>query len=207
MTEPAPEVHPTTLKLRDALGPALTSEDASTGWTLLRFLESFARQLGEVDDVVRDTDDGMGWARELDPDLTNRPSWLGQFVGVEVPDGLTDEQQRDLVRDRPAIRRGTPSTLQAVAAQFLIGTRIVDLFERYGGNPYALRVRTYAAQRPLAGGVDDLLTEGGDVLTTEGGDVLDGRERLSSAPILPALLAAKPAGLILTHEVTEGPVP
>lgn len=139
--------HPTTELVHERLGPALTADDEATGWTLLAFLDAGVRPLGEVDDVVRDTDAGLGWARELDPELTSRPAFLGQFVGATVPAGMSDDDARHLVRDRPAVRRGSPGALRSAAQQHLTGARRVDLFER-DGSPYRVRVRTYTAQTP-----------------------------------------------------------
>jgi hypothetical protein len=169
--------HPTTALVLEHLGPTLTDDDDGT---LEAFLDAGVRPLGEVDDIVRDTDAGDGWARELNPDTTSRPAWLGQFVGAVVPAGMTDAAARQLVRDRPAIRRGSPGAVRAAAQQHLSGTRRVDLFERDGG-PYKVRVRVYSTQLPL-----------------------DGAGNPDPEPVRLALMAAKPAGLTLTLEVYPG---
>lgn len=140
-----PDAHPTTHAVYRALGPTMT--DGDTDGVLLRYLDASARLLGDVDDRVRDNDSGLGWARELDPDLTLSPAWLGQFVGVTVPDGLSLADARARVLERASFRRGTPAALVAAAQAQLTGSRRVDLFER-DGSAYQLRVRTYEAETP-----------------------------------------------------------
>jgi hypothetical protein len=165
-------LHPFTAELYDALGPGVAHDDAP-GYLLARYLDGPGALLGDVASRVRDTDDGLGWERELDPDLTRAPAWAGQFVGVRIPDGTPLARARELIRERRAFRRGTPDALREAARTFLTGTRRVDLVER-DGSAYRLRVITYARETPDPGAV------------------------------LLALQAAKPAGLLLVHEVLSG---
>lgn len=166
--------HATTLELYDALGPGQTTGDDEGGYLLLRLLEGVGSLLGDVDDRVRATAEGGGWEQELDVDTTRSPRWLGQFVGVRIPDGTPLVRARELVRERRAFRRGSPAALRDAARNLLTGTRRVDLFERDGGNAYRVRVRTYESETP------------------------------DPAAVYAALLEAKPAGLLLEHEVYPG---
>lgn len=159
--------HPTSLALYDALGPGITVDD---GGTLLSWLDGPAALLGEVDDVVGDTDAGPGWSRELTVTGSRNPRWTAQLLGVQAPPGATDAQVRQLLSDRPAFRRGTPGAIIAAAAALLTGTRYVGLRER-DGSAYRLTVVTYTGETPNAAAVNA------------------------------ALQAAKPAGLVLTHQV------
>lgn len=136
--------HPTTDRLYEALGQGITTDDDGT---LLDWLDGPTSLLGEVDDVVRDTDDGLGWAREFDTELSHSLRWVGQFLGVVVPDAATDAQARSLIAERPAFRRGTVSALTAATQDHLTGSRYVGLRER-DGSPYRLTVTTYTDETP-----------------------------------------------------------
>lgn len=148
--------HPTTDRLYDALGPAITGQDPSG--LLAPWLDGPGHLLGEVDDVVRDTDSGLGWSREFDPALAKHPRWTAQLLGVQVPDGVSEQTIRDLIVARPSFRRGTPGALRAAAQALLTGTKRVDLFER-DGTAYRLRVRTYTAETPDPAAVERALRE------------------------------------------------
>jgi hypothetical protein len=135
--------HPTTDRLYEAIGPGITGTDTGT---LHNWIEGPGRLLGEVDDVVRDTD-LPGWAPELTYERTHRPRWTGQFLGVQIPDSANDTTARNLIRDRPSFRRGTPEAISAAARTTLTGTQYVTLFEREGG-AYKLRVQTFTEETP-----------------------------------------------------------
>lgn len=159
--------HPTTDRLYDAIGPAIT--DLDPDGILLALLDGPGSLLGEVDDIVRDTDDGLGWSREFDPALANHPRWTAQLLGVQVPQDASDLMVRDLIVARPSFRRGTPGALRLAAQQFLTGTKRVDLFER-DGSAYRLRVRTYTSETPDPARVEQALRQvkpAGLVLTYE----------------------------------------
>lgn len=160
--------HPTTDRLYDAVGPGITGLDPQG--ILRLWIDGPASLLGEVDDIVRDTDDGLGWSREFDTAFATHPRWTAQFLGVTVPDDVSDSTARELIATRPSFRRGTVDALKATAAMLLTGTRHVGVRER-DGSAYRLTVTTY---------------------TTETPDV---------AAVNAALQAAKPAGLVLTHQV------
>jgi hypothetical protein len=148
--------HPTTDLLYDAIGQGITDEDDGT---LLAWLDGPTSLLGEVDDVVRDTDELPGWAAELTSELTHRPHWTAQFLGVQIPAGADDATARALIRDRPAFRRGTVPALIAAAQATLTGTRYVNVIER-DGSAYALRVQTFTEETPdAAGTLAALLTQ------------------------------------------------
>lgn len=159
--------HPTTDALYDAIGPGITQDDDGT---LLSWLDGAGSLLGEVDDVVRDSDIGPGWAAELTAAHSHKPRWTAQFLGVQVPADASDATARELIATRPSFRRGTVGAIKAAAAMLLTGTKYVGVRER-DGSAYRLTVTTY---------------------TTETAD---------SAAVNAALQAAKPAGLLLTHQV------
>lgn len=135
--------HPTTDALYAAIGPGITQDDDGT---LLAWLDGPGSLLGEVDDVVRDTD-LPGWAAELTAARTHRPRWTAQLLGVNPPASATDDQVRSLILARPAFRRGTVGAIVAAAQDTLTGSRYVYVIERYG-SPYQIRVQTFTEETP-----------------------------------------------------------
>jgi len=145
-------------------------------WDLLLYVDAMMGNLQPLVDLVRDTDEHPGWARLLDVDAAPSEAlpWLAQFVGVTPLRGLTDEAQRLRIREAAGWQRGSLNAIRAAAQQFLTGSRIVEVYERDGGNPWRFRVRTYLAETPNPQAVRD------------------------------AVEALKPAGLIFVHEVQAG---
>lgn len=159
--------HPTSDRLYDAIGPGITGLDPDE--ILKVWIDGPASLLGEVDDIVRDTENGLGWSREFDPAFAQHPRWTAQLLGVQVPADATEQAVRDLIVARPSFRRGTPGALRGAAQAHLTGTRRVDIFER-DGSAYQLRVRTYTAETPDPAAVEATLFEvkpAGLVLTYE----------------------------------------
>lgn len=145
----APAVAPISEEIYSALGP-LTVPDEANGWVLLLFVDANAQGLVEVEDLARDQPDGTpGWASILDVDLapTDALGWLGQFVGVDLVAGLDDASQRLRIQEAAGWSRGSVAAIKAAAAQYLTGTRRVQVFER-DGSPYRFRLRTWLAETP-----------------------------------------------------------
>jgi hypothetical protein len=146
---PAPVVHETSRKLYDALGGGFTDRDEENGWQLLMFLDTFGAQLGEIDDIVRDTAERGGWSLLFDVD--NVPAkflpWLGQFIGAEVDTSLPEEEQRLQLKSVQGFQRGRPASIIQAAKAFLTGSKKVILEERWT-SAYTLRVRVYRVQAP-----------------------------------------------------------
>jgi len=134
--------------LYDSLLP-LAAQDPNIGWDLLIFCNAIGTMFQLLDDWVRDQPEGVGWSLLLD--LNRAPTealgWLGQFVGARIPAGLTDAQQRQFITDHSGFKRGTPAAMTKAVQATLTGTKSVTLVER-DGDPYALTVRTNAAETP-----------------------------------------------------------
>lgn len=133
-------------RVLDALGPAFRER---AGDLLPELVAALTVALDDVDELLAPTDGG--WPAVFDLDLTPMPAWLGQLGGTIVPGGMTLEQQRAYVRDRPAWRRGTPGAMVAAVQQLLTGTKRVELIER-DGSPWRLTIRVWA---PEATGVTE----------------------------------------------------
>lgn len=145
-----PAVHATTERIYDALGDGLIAKDEATGWQLLYFLDDIvAASLGAVDDIARDSDDGPGWLKQLDPDLVPAAQmwWLAQFVGVRNPGGLSLADARIYVKARPGWERGTKAAMMAEVRATLDGDRRIAFNER-SGSAYQLSVQTHPDDTP-----------------------------------------------------------
>ena len=137
MTQPVDE------RILDALGPALARR---AGEQLGDLVAALVEPLTRVDETLRVTD--RGWVAGIDLERTPVPAWLGVATGTRVPGGLSLEEQREYVRDRPSWRRGTPAAVKgAVRAVLEGGTRRVDLIER-DGSPWRLKIRVWAVELP-----------------------------------------------------------
>jgi hypothetical protein len=141
---------------------------AMTPWMtddLRDYLEAIAAMFEEVEYLIEDTDERVGWEVLLDPDLTpvGALPFLGQFVGENLPKGISEEAAREWVKDAPNQRRGTPRSIFYAAQRRLTGERLVSIRERDGeggaDDPDQLTVVTYTAQTPDPDGtLRDLLT-------------------------------------------------
>lgn len=157
----------------------LAYEDESHDWPLLRYIDTIARMVEDVDDWSKDRPEYPGWHLILDVDNTPVEflPWLGQFVGVKTDAILPGEtvpaweaRQRDKIRLVAGFSRGTPGSIIAAVKPFLTGTQEVSLFER-DTSPYHFAVQTQESETPI-------------------GNV---------AAITAAITAVKPAGLQFTY--------
>lgn len=165
-----PTVATITEELYAGLGP-LAAPDPHNDWTLLKLIASVTDPLQEVEDLARDDDTGRsGWSYVVDGDDVPLAwiDWLGQFVGVVPDDNLNEADRRARLAAKDGFGRGTRAAIVAAAQAHLTGAKVVDVHERDGGNPYALRIETYAADTPKASLVRAALkaaTPGGILLT------------------------------------------
>ena len=170
-----PTVSDTAERLYAALGP-MQEADEDNAWTLLHLCDALTISTAGIETLAADTDTQAGWGPLLD--VTTAPAsalpFLACFVGAVITPGLTEDQQRDLIRSAPGRRRGTVQAIKDTAGLWLSGTKKVIVLERVGGDAYAVEVRAYTAE------VVDL------------------------ASLEAAVAAAVPAGLSLTFTVLDG---
>jgi hypothetical protein len=170
--------------LYDRLAP-LAQDDADNGYALALYCAAIGQMFQEVEDYARDTTvddkDAPGWSGIVD--INRAPSkglaWLAQFVGVTLQVGLDDASQRTRILETDGWNRGTLGGISGAAHQYLTGAKNVIIRERDAvASPalpaYGLTVITYTSQTP------------------------------DSSKVLAALLAQKPAGIILRYVVLTG---
>lgn len=129
--------------------------DEELDWPLLRWLSLIGDQAGDVDVLADrigylDVNDGgaPGDTSDLvDPTVADAAwlPWLAQLVGVELLPELTEAERRDSIRIAPTgWRAGTKEGIALAASLALIGTKYVEVLDHYGGDPWAIGVRTRA---------------------------------------------------------------
>jgi hypothetical protein len=174
---PPPDLDPESFAegLYVSLAP-LAREDDAYGWALLILCNAIGQMFQLLDELERDTPEGPGWS--LLVDLNRCPDdalpWLAQFVGVRLLPASTPDDQRARILATDGWRRGTPAALIGSTAATLTGTQRVTLLERDGGDAYALRVQTLGSETP------------------------------NPATTYAAIIAQKPAGLVLVYDVMPG---
>lgn len=181
---PAPVLSSFAQRLYDSLAP-LGYDDANHAYALANFCKAFGGMFQVVDDYARDQVVGgkvlPGWSQLVD--INRAPAaglgYLGQFVGVPILVGLSDAAQRARIKAVGGQNRGTLASIIAAAQQYLTGAQTVIVRERDPAaaptDPaYGLTVITYTSQTP------------------------------DSAKVLAALIAQKPAGIILNYHTNTG---
>jgi hypothetical protein len=165
-----PEHTPIGARLRERTQP-LAPDDAAYGYAHAYLCEAIGRMLAQLADVFDPDGDVPPLAPILDPVLcpTWALPWLAQFLGVQLPSGVSDAQARGMIQDVAGFKRGTVAAMRAVVLPLLTGTKTLWLRERNLGDAYALDVVTLTGETP------------------------------SQAAVLSALLSQKPGGIVLTY--------
>ena len=91
-------------------------------WPLLQFCAASLGPLGPVYEIVREGDDGAPpWSILWDVDKA--PAWalpyLSMFPGVVLQPGMSEEQQRNEIREPTGWRRGQPAAIKIAARRTL----------------------------------------------------------------------------------------
>ena len=178
-------VSETTLDWWNQMGPwrdaDIESALAGNGYPLLTLIDSIGSQYAVTEAYTRDDSTHIGWGQLLDVNVCPAIAlpWLAQLAGVVIPIGATESQMRALIIAQANTKRGTAATLIATLQAFLTGTQVVQLYERTP-DTYSFTITCQSSQ--IAGGA--------------GG--------ATAVLALAALIAAKPAGLILSFVVQSG---
>lgn len=168
-------------QLYDQLSP-LAGQDAANGYALQNFLGAIGEMYEEVKVWADDDEDGnVGWSILLDLNRcpTDMLPWLGQFVGAQVDPTLSDANQRLQISQVQAWARGSLAAIKAAPVPYLTGTKAVIVIERDnaaapGQAAYGLTVYTITSE------------------TTD------------TTKVRAALMAVKPAGIILNYATISG---
>src|SRR3954471_9923751 len=120
------------------------------------FLHGLGAMLKQVDDIAKDGPNGEpGWSQifDLERAKTEWLPWIGQLVGYKVPPKPDTQsvaeyhaKQKERIITRSAYRRGTTQLLLEVIQEHLGGSRRVIIEERYGDDPYMIKVWVFEAE-------------------------------------------------------------
>lgn len=147
----APRVGSVAQQLYDAIPPAWTEQDSANGYVLLALCDAVTRSgMQPLADYALDKPDGTpGWSALFDARrMTARTArYLGQFVGVTVPPGLTDTQAQQLIASHPGYGRGRPDVIVNAVRSTLTGSQRVTLKER-DTSAYHATILVFASQMP-----------------------------------------------------------
>lgn len=156
-------------EILDNLAPMLYADgDSPQNGALQIYVGGLSEPLfQEIEDYVSDdpTTGAIGYSAWVD--INRAPDaalpWLAQFVGVKLSGG-TAAQQRQQIKDLANFKRGTLAAMKTAAQNFLTGTKVVIIRERFGG-AYLLNVVTYLSQTPVADWPATNLVENGSYET------------------------------------------
>lgn len=183
MTVPTTPSGQVAAELYEAVRP-LAYDDPARGYATLIVCNAFGETLEDLSSIVDPDPDTavLGWQAVMSP--TTAPvawlKWLGQFVGVRIPAGIDEASARLRIAETDGFRRGSLGAIMGAARSYLIGDRKVVLRERYDpsdplvDSPYHLTVFTFDDETP------------------------------DPAAVERAIVAQKPAGILLHYEVREG---
>jgi len=120
------------------------------------YLHALALMFKPVDDIARDGPNGEpGWSQifDLGRAKTEWLPWAGQMVGYRVPIqpatqtlAQYDAAQRQRIVSKSAYNRGTVSRLIGDLQDQLNPPQRVVVTERYGGDPYTIKVWVYQSE-------------------------------------------------------------
>lgn len=171
-----------------------TSDDEANDWALLHYVHALTLPIQLIYDWAGEDETDLsasrafltgpvhpGWSKLLDLDRCPDAvlPWLAQFVGVRLLPGSTPAEQRDRIRSTDGFKRGSIGAIKGAPLPHLTGTKFVQVRERFkptdpnGDHAYQL----YVATKPA--------------------------ETIDAAAVLAALLAQKPAGIVLHYRVTD----
>lgn len=172
---PMPVVTPTSLEAWEALGPWHDEDAASGTYDLLRFVAAVGDLLDVVNVWSRDTDTDPGWGVLMDPDRTPSEA-LGWLAQFAGANLLVglDDASQRLRVKDASGTRRGTVAAMVAAAQQWLTGSRQVLIFERDTSAYHLKVRTYIGETP------------------------------DQAKVLAALLAEKPASLVLAYEVTAG---
>lgn len=161
-----------------ALAP-LAYDEVNQAYALFKYTGAIAQMHDQIEGYVRDPVYPANPAWSLLMDIDRCPSealpWLAQFVGVKLDRALSDADQRTAAKNSDGFKRGSLGSMIAAAQKYLTGTKTVYYKERdsavsaVAGGAYGLTILTLTSETP------------------------------SSAAVLAALNAVKPAGIILAY--------
>jgi P2-related tail formation protein len=162
-------------RLRERTQP-LQPDDESYDWAHAILCETLAQPFLQVTELIDPPEPHPPWGPLFDVDACPEWAlpWLGQLVGAELPNSLSEEDKRTFIREVAGQQLGTTDSMKAAALSTLSSPNATLWFRERDGGAYLLEVVTRTAETP------------------------------DPAATLRALLATKPASIKLTYTVLVG---
>ena len=91
------------------------------------------------------------WGKLFDPDLCPARAlpYLAQYVGVEIPKEVTEEEARTLIKEENGTKRGTRQVVEVAVRKSLTGEKQFEIIERRNANneedPYHFLILVFNA--------------------------------------------------------------
>lgn len=145
---PAPTLTPAAERLYGEFVPIAEPYDADNGYALAHLCQFFAALIDELYTLAFGAETPWGHLLDVETCPARFLPWLGQFVGVEIPDSLPETVARDRVRAAAGQRRGTRESLLSAVQATLTGMRLVRLVERQDGSAWKELVVTRVDETP-----------------------------------------------------------
>ncbi len=124
-------------------------DDEAQGYPLLIYCSAWNLPLEPIHEIIRERDGLKPWEILFDPDEC--PVWglpyLSMFPGVELQPGMSEEQQRNEIREPTGWRRGQPQAIRIAGQRTLTGTKRVIVRPRTP-EPGMHYIRTLASETP-----------------------------------------------------------
>lgn len=130
--------------------------DAANGYALRTIVEAMTKTFTDIDELVRNSPAGdPGWSPMFDADRAppEALAWLAQIVGMIVnpADGVIETRWR-VGAGVGGVRRGSLSTMIAVAQRLLTGNKTVVVTERTS-DAWHFAIRTRTSETPSSAAV------------------------------------------------------
>jgi hypothetical protein len=125
-------------------------DDEAQGYPLLIYCSAWNLPLEPIQEIVRERDDSPPWAILFDVD--NCPAWalphLSMYPGVVLQPGMSEEQQRNEIREPTGWRRGQPAAIKIAARRTLSKEDARVIVRPRTPEPGSHYIRTLASETP-----------------------------------------------------------
>lgn len=145
--------------LYEELAP-LTLDDKDNSWALARYIAAIGTMIQDIEDLSRDP---SSWGDLVDPDTAPPEAlgWLAQFAGIRLPQQITADEARAIIKTQQNYKRGTLQGITDAIKPLLTGSKTVSIIERADGDAYKVVISTLTGETPSAAAVTALLTADG----------------------------------------------
>jgi hypothetical protein len=134
--------------------------DKENNWALAHYIASIGTMIQDITDLSRAP---SSWGDLMDPDTCPPEAlgWLAQMVGIRLPQPITADEARTIIKKQDNFKRGTPEGIREAIKPLLTDTQYVGIIERADGDPYKIVISTITSETPNPTAVGALLSEDG----------------------------------------------